>query len=184
MPGWVILQDDREKKPLLFPDNLVRLDESHPPLCRRGTTERLLVKEKRLLTGDYQLQGYEDRCIIERKGALDEIATNLFDPHRRRKFVESLSRLRAECSLPVVLFEGTLKDALVPTRSNADPEVVVSALVSLLAEYRVTPIFLPSSSLDHRRATGRFVAWTLIQGALKWPPPPTASPNGTSPPTT
>jgi hypothetical protein len=183
MPSWVILQDDREKKPLLFPDNLTRLDESRPALMRKGTTEKLSVVQKRLLTGDYQLQGHPSGCIIERKGALDEIAVNLFHPVRRQKFVESLTRLRQSCHTPCVLFEGTLKDALTPTPSNPDAEVVVSALVSLLAEWGITPIFLPSSSLEHRRATGKFVAWLLIQGALKkWPHPSIASLNAPSPP--
>lgn len=162
---WVILQDRREKKPLLFPDNLVCLDTSQPAHHQRSLTVRLVVQPTTLEYGDYMLACNGRGVIIERKWSLDEIATNCLSELRRRNFIRELERLRDHCSHPILLFESTLLEASRPTKQNPTPALALDALAALLLEYRVTPLFLPSSTPEHRRATGEFAARLLIRGA-------------------
>ena len=71
---WTIIQDTREKKPLLFPGNLRLLDDKTLPTKRKTVLVRIHTVKETLKTGDYLLRGYEGCTMIERKACLREIA--------------------------------------------------------------------------------------------------------------
>lgn len=127
----------------------------------------LTTRPATLLYGDYRLAEDPLGVVVERKGSLREITTNLFDPVRRGRFTLELSRLRDHCRYPHLLFEGTPHCLLTsrPQPGSPSPEEVLDALLCCLLEYRVTPLFLPSSTLEQRRSVGTYVAHLLVRGA-------------------
>lgn len=163
---WTILIDEREKKPLQFPDHLVLWDRGSPAVDGRTTTVRLLTKTVRLPTGDYVLEGFASKVIAERKGSLDELGNNLLTKEGRRKFVAEMERLRKECHHPLVLLEGDPLSLNASVRRGSNPALVRDTLLGLLHEYNVELMLLPSSSPSSRRACAEWLAAKLIAGAL------------------
>jgi ERCC4-type nuclease len=177
---WRILQDHREKKPLLFPEHLVMLDPAHLPHRGRTITVRLRVDRRDLKTGDYLLASAETRTIIERKGHLVEVATNCLTVAGRRRFVKCCQRLRDSCEHPVLLLEGTPLELRTQARDLDHPEIAIDALQRLCREYRMELLMLPTSSTIHRRLMGEWAARLLINGAISHAPPdiPVHEPTG------
>lgn len=174
--SWTIFQDDREKTPLLFPANMVMLDDAHPPVDRRSCTVSLTVVKKRLPTGDYALKDFESRVLIERKKHLPELFSNLLTPSGRQRFVAACDRLRSECTHPILILEGTIGHLVRTARPtlDVDPWLVVDALHRICLERRIQVLYLPSATPEQRRSVGEEVARLMINGALTHaePPPP------------
>lgn len=166
--SWTILQDDREKTPLLFPSNMVMLDDAHLPCERRSCTVSLTVAKKRLPTGDYALEGFESRVLIERKKHLPELFANLLTPTGRERFVKACDRLRSECAHPILILEGTIGHLVRTARAqlDVDPWLVVDALHRICLERRIQILYLPAATPEQRRSVGEEVARLLINGAL------------------
>ena len=166
--SWTILQDDREKTPLLFPANMVMLDDAHLPCDRRSCTISLTVAKKRLQTGDYALEGFESRVLIERKKHLPELFANLLTPTGRERFVKACDRLRSECAHPILILEGTIGHLVRTARAqlDVDPWLVVDALHRICLERRIQILYLPAATPEQRRSVGEEVARLLINGAL------------------
>lgn len=166
--SWTILQDDREKTPLLFPANMVMLDDAHLPCERRSCTVSLTVAKKRLPTGDYALEGFESRVLIERKKHLPELFANLLTPTGRERFVKACDRLRSECAHPILILEGTIGHLVRTARAqlDVDPWLVVDALHRICLERRIQILYLPAATPEQRRSVGEEVARLLINGAL------------------
>ena len=115
---WIILQDTREKQPLLFPRTMVMLDAAYPATDKRRTTVSIHVVKKALKTGDYAIQGHEDRCLVERKGSAREIAKNTMHGKDRQRFERELVRLKEETAFPVLLMEGWPSQLLEHTKTT------------------------------------------------------------------
>lgn len=166
--SWTILQDDREKTPLLFPSNMVMLDDAHVPCDRRSCTVSLTVVKKRLPTGDYALKDFESRVLIERKKHLPELFSNLLTPTGRERFVKACDRLRSECTHPILILEGTIGHLVRTARAqlDVDPWLVVDALHRICLERRIQILYLPAATPEQRRSVGEEVARLLINGAL------------------
>jgi len=166
--SWTIIQDDREKTPLLFPANMVMLDDAHLPCDRRSCTVSLTVTKKRLQTGDYALEGFESRVLIERKKHLPELFANLLTPTGRERFVKAADRLRSECAHPILILEGTIGHLVRTARAqlDVDPWLVVDALHRICLERRIQILYLPAATPEQRRSVGEEVARLLINGAL------------------
>lgn len=166
--SWTILQDDREKTPLIFPANMVMLDDAHVPCDRRSCTVSLTVVKKRLQTGDYALEGFESRVLIERKKHLPELFANLLTPTGRERFVKACDRLRSECAHPILILEGTIGHLVRTARAqlDVDPWLVVDALHRICLERRIQILYLPSATPEQRRSVGEEIARLLINGAL------------------
>ena len=75
----VILVEHREKQPWTFQEILRKYPESN-----------IQTKTARLLTGDYTLEGFEDRIAIERKSRRDAYMTL---QHDFTRFDEEFSRM-------------------------------------------------------------------------------------------
>lgn len=150
--------DKQEKVPLPFPAFLT------VSLRGRPCTIQLEQVRESLPTGDYLLSNYRDRTIIERKGSLREVAMNCLSRDRLR-FLACLSRLRDECSDPVLLLEGTPLQIL--TLGRKDPRLLlgVDQLLQDLSAHGVEMMLLPSLNSTHRRACGEWAVRRLIAGA-------------------
>lgn len=179
--SWTIIQDDREKTPLLFPANMVMLDDAHVPCDRRTCTISLTVVKKRLQTGDYALEGFQSKVLIERKKHLMELGGNLLTPTGRARFIAACDRLRSECSTPILILEGTVAHLVATARNQLDydPWLVVDALHRVCLERGIQVLYLPASTPHQRRSVGEEVARLLINGAItNVEPPPPSIPNG------
>ena len=163
---WVILQDTREKKPLLFPETLVMLNDAKPAWHRRSCTVRLRVEKHPLKTGDYCLLGHEKTALIERKGSLREVAGYCLSKDGCRRFTSQVDRLKAEAALPYLLLEGTPMDLLRPTLHVEKPGLAMDSFQRILYEKSVPLILLPAATTSARKAVGEWVARLLINGAL------------------
>lgn len=155
---FCIIQDTREKLPLLLPKRMVMLDDTRPAQEKKMVTVELHTVRQKLPTGDYVLSGSESTCIVERKGSLLEISKNLFDRKDRERFVRELVRLKEETSHPVLVLEGSPAQLL----ESHEGSIAVDALIRLLQEYGVELLLLPSGITKHRRALGEWVARLLI----------------------
>ena len=89
--GPILICDTREKNPLIIPDNRVFAE---------------VIREK-LDTGDYSIKGLEDYLCIERKGAVSEFATNVF----QARFDRELQRM-VNYKYAFILLEFNIEDLL------------------------------------------------------------------------
>jgi ERCC4-type nuclease len=163
---WTIVQDTREKKPLLFPANIRVLDDKTLPTSRKTVLIRVHTVRETLGTGDYLLKGFEGCTMIERKGSLREIAQNCLTKRDRARFVKCLQRMRDAASDPVLLLEGTPLGMTRVTKHVPEPAAAVDALMRLLQEYGIRLFLLPTQTASHRRASGEWALRLLINGAL------------------
>lgn len=99
-----VLIDSREKKPLCFPAVL-----RHYP--NRGSSRAKLIPIRsfrvKLPAGDYALKGHRSCCLLERKGSIEEVASNLLTNDYAR-FRAALERLAASCTYPYLLIDESL----------------------------------------------------------------------------
>lgn len=86
-----LICDTREKNPIVIPDNRVFAD----------------VIRKKLDTGDYSIDGFEQYLCVERKGCVAEFAQNVF----QKRFYNELLRMTTY-KYPFLLLEFTLEDML------------------------------------------------------------------------
>lgn len=94
-PEFTIIRDTREQTGWKF-------NRSLPCL---GTVERALK------TGDYSIEGYEDRFVIERKGSVQEVWNNLTSKEDWPRFQAELERLE-EIEFPFLICEFHVSDVL------------------------------------------------------------------------
>jgi ERCC4-type nuclease len=102
-----------------------------------------------LPTGDYSLEGYEDRVSIERKSIPDFVSTITAG---RERFVRELER-GEEFEFFAVLVEGTLDDCLAYTRdeTEASPKSVYRSVIAFEIDFRARFIFETSRARAERR---------------------------------
>ncbi|MCC6671816.1 MAG: ERCC4 domain-containing protein, partial [Planctomycetes bacterium] len=115
----VVLVDSREQRPL--------------PLAHviRETGLHFEVQRAALATGDYCLADAPHLCLIERK-SLPDLAHVV--GARRERFERELARLKAECTLPVLLVEGHVADVL---RHDYPGTVHPNAVVGSVASWAI-----------------------------------------------
>ena len=166
----VILVDDREKKPLLFPSTIVMLNPHQPPTSKKQVTVRIAAQKCRLETADYLIQGDDSVGGIERKGSISEIAQNCLTKDGRRKFLDCLKRLKDNFKYPILLFEGEIhkvQSARIHIPGpKFNPGIAVDALMRLTLEYEVPIYLMPCTTIAQRRATGEWAARLLINTGL------------------
>lgn len=123
LPPLVI--DTREQTPLTFP-SMVEV--------KRGT----------LKTGDYSIQGYEDRFAVERKSLQDLVHTVI---HDRERFERELERMREYPFRRIIV---TAPYAVVARGgypfSRANPRSVIASLNTFDVRYGVPTTFAANSS--------------------------------------
>ena len=149
--------------------------DPNKPLTKRATrtvrllpspSERLNASHPQCQNADYYVRDFPSECVIERKGHIDELATNLFNPTRRKRFLAELRYLRDRCSHPVLLVIGNPRLYLSPTRRTKKPGIVIDALIDALRAHRIDLLLLPNEGLTAREAIGEWAARLLIRGAI------------------
>jgi hypothetical protein len=158
---YTILVDEREKKPLTFPEYIVCLNPGKDPCHQTGTTVRLITQKRTMKTGDYKIDGHP--ALLERKGSISEISQNLLTHEGRRRFTECCRRLRDESPCPAVMLEGLV---IMPEviAGKPHPGLAIDALLRILNEYRIQLLVLPTSTAGQRRAAGEWTArWLITQ---------------------
>ena len=171
---YTVVQDSREKIPLLFPKHLVMLDPAKRPSPTAVKSVRLNLSVERLgdghpemERGDYYLRGYPDRVVVERKGSIAELAMNCFRPRRRARIRDEAAYLASHCRRPIWMVFGSPRTLLTPTKSVPNPGPAVDCLLDILEEHRVELWIVPKPTLTtSRRAAGEMVARAMIRSAL------------------
>lgn len=152
-----ILQDKREKTPLIFPKTLPRERKSI----------FIDIEKATLPTGDYALKGHEKTCLIERKGSLDELCACTMGA-KNANFLGTdgqLDRLAASCDIPILLIERSLKHLTTPTRYAKNPPAILDSVMSQCLRRGIALYVVPGGSVQHRRLLGEFVARLLVNAS-------------------
>ncbi len=111
-----------------------------------------------LPTGDYSIQGFEDRVGIERK-ALDDLVACLMGDNRIR-FEKELARLRAY-EMGVVIVEADLQDlARGRYKSQMKPQAALQTVTAFYIRYWVPFLFCGD------RAGGEYMTYSLLSKYL------------------
>lgn len=160
-----VLVDSREKYPLLWPACIVW----YP--TRASRPFYLIHIDQQVIempTGDYALKGYEDTCIIERKGAQSELSTNLCSKDYKRNHA-ALKRLSEATAHPYLMLEetpaGMLPSSYPSTRPN--PDRVVDAFLREVCQFGLSLIFTGhAKSPGNRRKLGHFMLKIMLGHAM------------------
>ena len=157
VPNKVMIEiDSREKFPLLFPANIRYFDESGSPKLIRVET---IVTH--LPTGDYRMKEFPTGCLIERKGAARELATNLLGPDRRR-CLSAIRRLCDSCHRPILLCDFSMAD-LQRDQPNLPAGRLVSAVARLVSEYGLTLLIAgPCKRSTYRKQLGATIVHFML----------------------
>jgi DNA excision repair protein ERCC-4 len=118
---FTVVIDTREQNPYTFGG--LRADAKHQ---RRPLAVRQVVRG--IPTGDYSLDGYEQRVAVERKTMADLFRTAAGG---RRRFERELGRLCA-LNIAFVMVEGTWEDMLLrpPEHSEMNPTAVACSVIA------------------------------------------------------
>ncbi len=133
MNSFTIIIDTREQAPYTFE----LIQPSPPNTVIRG-----------LKTGDYSLDGYEDRITIERKSKADLYGS--IGPGRDR-FENEMHRMSAFEFAAVVVesgWEDIIKNP--PTRSGLKPVSVFSTVIAWMQRYNVHWITCPNRTFAEK----------------------------------
>ena len=96
-PPFTIIRDTREKEGYTF----------EPSNTRYHTCKGLI--DRKLDTGDYSIEGLEDRLCIERKASVVELAGNV--GHDRQRFLNEIERMK-EFPHKYIILEFSLSDLM------------------------------------------------------------------------
>jgi hypothetical protein len=119
-------------------------------------------------TADYALKGYEDVCMIERKGAFSELSQNMCSKDYNRAHA-AFTRLVDECEHPYIVLEET-PGGMFPVgwpASRPAPDRVVDAFLREVCALKVPLIFAgKAKSPGNRRKLGQFVLKIMLGHAM------------------
>lgn len=133
---FIIIQDTREQKPLKFPKDIK-------------------VIKKSLETGDYSINGYEDKICIERKSKVDAYGSL---SSGRERFENEYKRM-ALMDKALVIIESSFSDFMVSPyyyrggkkiECKFNPVSAINTLISWYLDYNIGFIFAD----NHKMAMG------------------------------
>ena len=152
-PAYKVIKDTREQDGYTF--------ES---FTGRYTSCKGMVVKK-LDTGDYSLEGLEDRLCIERKGRVSELAINLGKDKAR--FMREIERMQ-EFEFPFLVLEFSLDDVIkfpegadIPEGNMSKVKITGKYLLKMLVEIQMN-YNIPVYFCDNKRN-----AKTLINSIFK-----------------
>ena len=121
------------------------------PFTLAGYTTRIAT----LKTGDYSLDGYEDKVAVERKSKED--AYGCVGAGRKR-FTDCLERL-SQLDRAAIVIERSIEDfdQCPPPRTRIDSAMAIGSYISWSCKYRI-PVFWCHNKLYAERITVRFLA--------------------------
>ena len=141
---FTVVVDTREQHPFAFHGITgVRGRKLEIETCRAG-----------LKTGDYSIQGLEDKVAVERKSKVDLYGTV---GRGRARFEREIERLAA-MQFPAVVLECDLQSLLrPPERSRVSPSSVLNSLVAWSVRHRIPVWTCPG------RRFAEIVTYRLLQ---------------------
>jgi ERCC4-type nuclease len=169
---FTLVYDSREKLPLKFPNTMRVLDPHRPCppksylVVLKKSKQRLDEHHAQLNKGDYFIEGYPDRVVIERKRGIDELAMNCLNPRRRSRIVDEMKYLAGRCEYPVWFVEGTPTTLLRGSRRVDNPGIAIDALTGLLYRYRIPMWLINTNTPAQRLAAGEMAARLLLRGVI------------------
>ena len=121
--------DSREKQPFHFDQIMVRKRGKRIPLCLTAVVDTLK-------TGDYAIQGLEDKCCVERKSVKDLVSTIA---GRRKRFIKELERMQ-EMEFSAVVVEGNWGDVqrYCDSETNYHPASLDGSILAFNQRYKGT----------------------------------------------
>lgn len=122
--------DRNEKRPLRFPKTI----RWYPSRGAKGQQVLVRTQTKVLPAGDYALAGFEDRCIIERKGSLRELAQNLLSDDWARAN-RAFGKLSLATANPYLMLECTPAELRKAEQWVQEPARVIDALAALIERF-------------------------------------------------
>jgi ERCC4-type nuclease len=122
-----VIVDSREQAPFTFTGLHGDAKEKHRPLI-------VPLLRKALKSGDYSVDGYEDRVAIERKSLADLFSTL---GQNRERFVAELERLN-ELDFAAVVIEAPVSMIVgqPPPHSQLRPKTVIRSIIAWQQRYR------------------------------------------------
>lgn len=132
---FTIVVDTREQAPWQFKGMCADAKDKGKPLLVK-------VIEESLETGDYSIEGLENRVAIERKSHSDLIGSV---SHGRRRFEAEFDRM-SHLDYAAVVVEASVSQILhqPPRHSRMNPKAVIRTAFSWSVKYRVAWWFMPS----------------------------------------
>jgi predicted DNA-binding protein len=128
-PAYTVIKDTREQDGYTF-----------EAFTGRYTSCKGMIVEK-LDTGDYSLEGLEDRLCIERKGRISELAINLGKDKAR--FMREIERMK-EFEFRFLVLEFSLDDVLkfpegadIPERNMSKVKITGKYILKMLIEIQM-----------------------------------------------
>lgn len=121
--------DKQEKDPLLFPDTLLWTPPNSKVVLSRVKTEVVVLPY-----GDYRLKSWKTGCVVERKGSLDEVATNLCSAHDKARFWKAWNRFLDHSTHPILFLDWPISRCQLRhfKSSRETTETVMSKLWDLI----------------------------------------------------
>jgi len=157
----VILIDDREKYPVLFPENLRYYEAGGRPKLISIATRR-----SRMTEGDYALEADPFGCVIERKGSVRELAGNFLTADRGRA-LKAFHRLAAHTRTPILLLDFSISDFYREAQGQPPAGHVASEILRLATSLGLTVISAgPCRGSNIRRNLGAFLAHYMIEDMI------------------
>ena len=124
-PDFFVIKDTREQSGYYF--------------SKYGTCAGMV--EQKLDTGDYAIQGMEDKCCIERKGSVEELTINL--GQKKHAFLNEIDRMKPFPHKFLVL-EFTLEDLVnfpdntrIPEKQKSSIKITGKYMLKCLMEFQL-----------------------------------------------
>lgn len=124
-PQYVVVKDTREQEGYFF---------NEFNTCK-GMVER------KLDTGDYSIDGLEDKICIERKGCIEELAVNL--GQKKHAFLDEIERMKT-FDHKFLILEFSLEDLLkfpdesrIPDKNKSSLKITGKYILKCLMEFQI-----------------------------------------------
>lgn len=124
-PQYVVVKDTREQEGYFF---------NEFNTCK-GMVER------KLDTGDYSIDGLEDKICIERKGCIEELAVNL--GQKKHAFLDEIERMKT-FDHKFLILEFALEDLLkfpdesrIPNKNKSSLKITGKYILKCLMEFQI-----------------------------------------------
>ena len=178
-----ILVDTREKKPLPLPKTIVWCQDATFAGGQVGRLIEIRTEPIALYAGDYALKESPKRCIIERKGSINEVRENLCGVDRYRA-TNAFRKLCETTDNPILALDFPLTQRLY----KGERDVLFTRLAQLCVEYRLQ-ILSAGGGVKARHTLSDLVVRVLLahyfaggSGPGKDSPPCPSTKSSTTPP--
>lgn len=160
LPTIRVLRDKREKHPLCFPKRIEHTDHT-------GKRKIFNVVEvpRNLKTGDYAIDGFEFAALVERKGSLLELQSNLFGDDKARA-AAAFDRLAAETKNPYLLLDVTPSEVTTRNANCLWPDAVLDKFFVEMGRRGIRVLWFPvAKTLNQKYLQGALVLRILLAHA-------------------